>query len=607
MGIAAIINTNQAPLDESVLRAMMGSSPQSQIAVDGCVGLGRVLRGWKHEPEVSRHRDGQVCAVMEGRLDDREALISALGDRDAGPASDPSDALLIIRAYETWNEECVSRLLGDFAFCLWDGRRGRLFCARDHFGVKPLYYAHVGGALIVSSVLRWVRRHPAISSRLRDETIGDFLLFGICAEPSQTSFAGVSRVPPAHRLSYSLSSDAVRVNRYWTLETGELIRYANPGEYVEHFSHLLRVAVADRVRGGPIGVLMSGGLDSSSVTATAAAVFGAAARDRLHAFTFAYDTLMEDKERPFSSAIATALGIGLTSMPADRYEPFARWDGDSQPPEPTLEALTAAMTDMLRLASGHGGAVLTGDGGDSSLLPSTLIDQAGVVPFPSLAADIWRAWRARRVPPFGIRGWIARRFDREAGVPEWLADDLLSVFDARARLQEVRARETLAGTPRSRAVNDLFDPWWTAMFEGLDPGATRCAVELRYPFFDVRLASFTLRLPSFPWCLNKHALRSAMRGRLPEAVRTRPKTPLGTSPVAPADEWSSARALALFESTPEVSRYVDIRKFRSLVRGNSLLSGETPAAWAAISLAMWLRCEPGKGLVSPMPARVGTA
>ena len=182
-----------------------------------------------------------------------------------------------------------------------------------------------------------------------------------------------------------------------------------------------------------------------------------------------------------------------------------------------------------------------------------------------------------------------------------LARVLRAAFDVPARWRDVQGQRTCTQSARRTAVSDLIDPWWTSTFESLDPGATRCPVELRYPFFDVRLASFTLRLPSFPWCLNKYVLRAAMRGKLPESVRTRPKTPLSASPVAPTEEWSSARALALFESTPEVSRFIDVERFRAMVSGDSLLSGETPAAWAAISLAMWLRCE------AMVPTQPGTA
>jgi asparagine synthase (glutamine-hydrolysing) len=335
---------------------------------------------------------------------------------------------------------------------------------------------------------------------------------------------------------------------------------------------------------------MSGGLDSSSVTSMAADVLGHRASTQLRAFTFAYDTLMEDEERRYSSATAASLGIPITRMPADGYAPFDRWDGGSHPAEPTLEGLTAVMSDMLELVSRHGGVVLTGDGGDSSLLPSTLFDQAGTMPFASLLADLWRACCARRPPPIGIRSWMARRWANGESIPGWLGHELLSAFDVRARWQEVRMRSQARGA-RGRAVSDVTDLWWTSTFEGLDPGATQRAVELRYPFFDVRLASFTLRLPSFPWCVNKHVLRTAMNGRLPDLVRTRPKTPLITSPLGPRGRWPTARALELFESTPEVARFVDVRKFRTMVKSDSLLSSETPAAWAAISLAMWLRGE----------------
>ena len=595
-GIAAVINTDDEPLDEALLRRVMGTatcqaSPKAVIGIAGSVGMGSgpVARGG--DVEALACLNGQTWAVLDGRLDDRAGLVSALEGRGHDGAADMSDAGLVRHAYETWGDDCVSRLIGDFAFCLWDARNRRLFCARDHFGVKPLYYARVGNVLVVSSVLRWVRRHPAVSRELRDEAIGDFLLSGVCAEASQTSFADVSRVPPAHRLSYSRTTDSLHVDRFWSLETRELVRYGDPREYVERFSDLLRAAVGDRLRSGPVGVLMSGGLDSSSVATVAADILGPSARHRLHAFTFVYDTWSKDEEKQYASLVSTSLGIKASQMAVDRYEPFDRWDTDSLPPEPSLEGLTAVMTDVLDLASRHGGVVLTGDGGDPMLLPSSVIDQVGTMPLASLAADVWRAFRLRRPPPFGIRSGVARRFSRSETIPDWLGGELLSVFDAKTRWRELHARRSVSHGARNRAVSDVLDPWWTSTFEGLDPGATQRPVELRYPFFDVRLASFTLRLPSFPWCLGKHVLRAAMNGKLPDSIRTRPKTPLAASPVSAAGQWSSSRALDLFDSTPEVARFVDARRFGASVRGNSLLASETPGAWAAISLAMWLRGE----------------
>jgi len=591
---AAIINTNHAPIDASLLRGVMGAPCQTleiPIKVDGCIGLASL---WSTRNAVAEltGSDGQVWAVMDGRLDDRDGLIAALvGTGAPADLRQLPDTALLARAYYAWGDDCVSRLIGDFSFCLWDSRHRRLLCARDHFGVKPLYFARLGSVLVISSALRVVRRHPAVSRQLRSEAIGDFLLLGMCAELSQTAFRDVSRVPPAHRLTYSLELDALRVTRYWALEPGDPIRYADPREYVDQFCQLLRVAVADRVRSKPLGVLMSGGLDSSSVAVIAADVLGAAASERLRAFTVVYDTLMRDEERHHSTVVARTIGIPISHVAADQYQPFGRWEQDSLPPEPSLEGLTAIMLDVLDLVSRHGDAVLTGDGGDPMLLPTPVSDQVGRVSATRLLTDVFGAWRRGMRPPFGIRSRLVEWLGESQKVPGWLGRDLLESFDACARWQEIQARRNVDRTARSTAVNEVIDPWWTSTFESFDSGATQRPVELRYAFFDVRLASFVLRLPSFPWCLNKHVLREATRGMLPESVRTRSKTPLAGSPWGAAGQWSSQRAVDLFEATPEIDRFVDVRKFRTMVEGDSLLSGETLSAWAAISLAMWLRCD----------------
>jgi asparagine synthase (glutamine-hydrolysing) len=592
--IAAILNIDGAPVDEAVLRAMMDVPPYRSpedafLRIDGAMGLGFAplpTQRSAHQKRQPGCLDGRLAVVMDGRLDDRDGLVSVFG-----PASDVD---LVLRAYDRWGVECVSRLTGDFAFCVWDASRRRLFCARDHLGVKPLYYARVGNALVVSNVLGCVRRHPSVSPRLSDEAIGDFLLFGLCVDPSQTTFGDVSRLPPGHRCTWSASSGAHRVDRYWSLQPGELVRYADPREYVERFSSLFRAAVADRIRTEPVGVLMSGGLDSSSIAAVAADVRAQSSPSRgIHAFTVVYDAEARDEERRYSSIVAQSIGIGISHMNADDYEPFERWDEREWPPEPTLEAMTAVMGDLLDLASAHGGAVLTGEGGDPLLLPTSALGQFGCVPIAALAGDLWRTWRAGVIPPLGLRSMLQRRRAGFDDVPTWLADSLRVRLDARARVEEVQSRRSAGGGARSTAFNDVVDPWWTSTFEGLDPGATQRPVEVRYPFFDVRLVSFALTVPSFPWCLNKRILRAAMRGRLPESIRTRPKTPLQADPAGRRGRWSAHKATRLLEATPAVARYIDVAKFRSAVHHESLLTSESPGTWAAISLANWMRCEAG--------------
>jgi asparagine synthase (glutamine-hydrolysing) len=597
--LVAILNADGAPVDEPLLRTMMDVAPYEraldhQVWTDGSVGLGFSDLRTEHRPSDTAQPfsvDERLWAVMDGRLDDRATLVRGLERQVGRDLLSASDVELALAAYETWGTGCARHLIGDFAFCVWDTDRRLLFCARDHFGVKPMYYASFGGTLVVSNVLRSLRRHPAVSDRLNDSAIGDFLLFGLCLEPSQTSFADVARLPPAHTLSLSASSGAPHVERYWTLRPGDEVRYTEPQEYVERFSAMFEAAVSDRLRGGPVGILMSGGMDSSAIATTAAGVLGSAAPTALRAFTAVYDTVAEDEERRYSSIVAQALRIEVEHVAVDAYRWFDRWNGDALPPEPSSEPMTAMMADLLERASRHGAVVLTGDGGDPMLLPSTVVSQLGRVPLGILVTDLWHSiWRVGALPPLGVRsalrGWLR---PSTRGIPGWLAETLLKDFDARARWKAIGARRAPADRPRGAALSDIRDPWWTSTFETHDPGATQRPVELRYPFFDVRLVSLALTLPSYPWCVNKEILRRAMRGRLPEEVRVRPKSPLAADATAVHGRWTVPQAARAIEAVPAMARYVDVRKFESMVSAEKVLTDAAPGTLAAVALATWLR------------------
>src|SRR5437762_10683384 len=118
-----------------------------------------------------RSADARLWITADARIDARACLVAELGARADHDLDSESDAALILRAYQVWGERCVEHLLGDFAFAIWDAERRRIFCARDHFGVKPLFYAQVADTLVFSSTLDCVRLHPGISSDLDDRAI----------------------------------------------------------------------------------------------------------------------------------------------------------------------------------------------------------------------------------------------------------------------------------------------------------------------------------------------------------------------------------------------------------------------------------------------------
>ena len=200
-----------------------------------------------------------------------------------------TDAELILHAYEKWGDDCVKHLLGDFAFAIWDDRRKRLFCARDHFGVKPFFYTHIGDKFNFSSTLNELK----VSTTLNEIAIGDYLLFGVNQDQSTTVFKDIQRLPPGHILI--VENNQIKIQRYWTPSLPALIRFRDPDQYVERFLELLSLAVRDRLRTDRVAVSMSGGLDSTSLAAIA--------RDHatVGAFTVVYDSLIPDQERHYSS------------------------------------------------------------------------------------------------------------------------------------------------------------------------------------------------------------------------------------------------------------------------------------------------------------------
>src|SRR6185503_7561871 len=201
-GFVAVLNTDGAPVDRRLMRTMMRIEPYCEPRdewtwTDGAVGLAFTPLRTPHLVEAGQAagRHTRLWAVMDGRLDDRAALLRTLESRLEKGLGGVPDVELVLAAYECWGADCAAHLLGDFSFCVWDGERRQLVCARDHFGVKPLYYARVGPAVVISNVLRSVRRYPGISARLDDLAVGDTLLFGLAMDPSRTMFADVSRLP----------------------------------------------------------------------------------------------------------------------------------------------------------------------------------------------------------------------------------------------------------------------------------------------------------------------------------------------------------------------------------------------------------------------------
>jgi asparagine synthase (glutamine-hydrolysing) len=570
-GIAGIVHFDGAGVDRRLLRRMTDSmavrGPDRQdIWLDGPVGFGHALlhtnEGTAGQQPTSL--DGQVWITADARIDARTDLVRKLNARRSHPVGEENDAQLILHAYSEWGERCVDYLLGDFAFAIWDRRARRLFCARDRFGIKPFYYAEVPGAIVFSNTLACVRMHPAVGDGLNEIAVGDFLLFGLNCDPATTTFAHIRRLVAGHTLEHE--QGAQRTRRYWTAPIDGRIRYRRSRDYVEHFKDLLTTAVADRLPAHRVDVWMSGGLDSTSITAIARDLL--AKRDRrvdLHAHTVVYDTLFASDERHYARLAADALGVPIRFFAADHYMPFEGWDaGDVRTPEPTSDPFVLLRLQQLRTVASSNRVVLCGEGGDEVCWRSDLVDLVGTMPWRELAADITRSLALYGVrPAIGLRDRVKKWRAAVGGrfpLPAWLNGNFVDRTDLRQRFERVSSGEMTASHPvRAEAHRRLMTAPWAAYFESSDPGTTGVPVEIRYPFMDVRLVNYLLSIPPIPWFVAKTLLRETMNGVLPAPVLRRRKTPLVDDPLRVHLTAASSAGHKPLQPVPALAECVDHR------------------------------------------------
>ena len=217
-------------------------------------------------------RGAGVVVAADVRLDDRDALCDAL-DIPRADRSPLADAGLVLRAWLRWGPTCPNHLLGDYAFAVWDANERALFCARDHAGVRPLYYALTRNGVVFASAVEAVLAVPEVSDALDEATVAAYLTGTGWNSTTRTFFKEVRKLPPGHTLTVKgepPASHSARIECYWHPEETPAAPPASDDAYAEELLELMARAVADRLRGGPVGTHLSGGLDSSSVAVLAA-------------------------------------------------------------------------------------------------------------------------------------------------------------------------------------------------------------------------------------------------------------------------------------------------------------------------------------------------
>ncbi|MBL8189201.1 MAG: asparagine synthetase B [Acidobacteria bacterium] len=586
-GIVGVCHTDQRladnrPVDRALLQRMTASlafrGPDAQnISVIDNIGFGHALLQTTEESlgECQPFRWGEFRITADARIDARTDLLRRLRAKGHDAATHATDAELILRAYAVWGERCVEQLLGDFAFAIWDEQRRTLFCARDHFGIKPFFYAHIDGQFVFSNTLDCVRLHPTVSDRLNEQAIGDFLLFDSNQDLRTTVFADIQRLPPAHTLT--VAAGEIRMRRYWTLPEGDLIRYRRKQDYVDEFRELLRAAVGDRLRTNRVSVQMSGGLDSPAVAAIAHELLSQRPDGfqpdgfQMEAHTAVYDRLFPDDERHYAGLVAATLRIPIQFFVADEYLPFA---GANDPayrqPEPENNPFFKHHLDFARQSGKRHRVVLTGSDGDTFFfeLPNWYFhDLFNRRRFGRLLVEFVRyGWTQREFPRVGLRAWWRQRRGQEwqPEYPGWLNPEFAARLHLPDRWRELNQKPSQHPT-RPRIHRVLNSPMWSQHFENHDEAVTHAPIEHRHPLADLRLLEFTLSLPPSPWLVKKELLRVALRGILPESVCTRPKSPLAGSPFIETLRSPQSHWIDQFAPVPMLANFVERNAIPSCV------------------------------------------
>jgi asparagine synthase (glutamine-hydrolysing) len=560
-----------------------------------------------------------LSVTADARLDNRHELSLLLG-LPHGEAV--ADAELILRAYERWGVDCVGRLVGDFAFAIWDGRNHTLLCARDHIGARPFYYHETPGAIAFASEIKALLTNPAVPYRLEPLRVADHLI-GLTDDTTLTFYRGIRRLPAGHTLTATRTG--ARIARYWALDASRELALGSDGAYVEAFLERFTEAVRCRLAGSkPVGCLLSGGLDTSSIVAAARQILGGSGAGRLKTFSAIFPglppaDLAKIDERSFIDALVAQGGLEPQYVRGDLLSPLTDvdrvlWHLDEPFPAPNLY-LHWALYGAARERGVRG--LLDGIDGDTTV--SHGLERLAWLASTGRVLTLARELRALSRRYGAGAGSLLRRFVLQPLVP------------ARSRhvwrrLGGQREAACLAGTvirpefARQMRIVDRMETFeleqgtepfspravhCRAMRSGLIPYALEMAnkaaaafgVEPRYPFFDRRLMELSLALPADQKLRDgwpRLVMRRAMQGALPDEVRWR-ATKANLTPNFSRNLLGRDRDLleeVVVGQPGLIEEYVDIPALRSAYRrcvAEPASTTDALAVFGAVVLALWLQ------------------
>ena len=577
-----------------------------------------------------RDRNTDTVITADARIDNREELISLL--EITTPADKITDSALILKSYYKWGVDCPQKLLGDFAFTIWDARQQQLFCARDHFGVKPFYYYYSDSLFAFASEIKGIFSLPEVPQELNETRIGDYLE-SIFYDLENTSYKGIYRLPPAN--SMIVSDKGIHLESYWNLNPSYELNLDSDEEYAAKFREIFTEAVRCRLRSiYPIGSTLSGGLDSSSISCTARNLLVNKNRT-LHTFSAIFENLAECDERKYIDSIVEQDGFTPHFISGDSISSLnelerAFWHQDEALYAPNWFMPWAlygrAQTENVRvMLSGFDGDTVVSEGfGYLSELAKAgrwleLSRQTKELAITFNGS--YRRWLWSYIKKYGIKpiinrflifkelkrvirflGSLSRRLrqfvPRQTSSNKIVSDELALRINLPQR--ELTNRKTIGNfgqNERERHYLNLNSGMPTFALEVMDKSMAAFAVEPRYPFWDKRLVEFCLALPpeqKLDLGFNRIVMRRAMTGIIPASVQwRRGKTDFSSNLVRGLLAEKQQLDKLIANELNLVKDYINIpnveKIYHQLITSTGDKSGDARKIWLVISLILWLQ------------------
>jgi asparagine synthase (glutamine-hydrolysing) len=636
-GIAGYVTSGTVPQQGAVLRRMMAAirhrgPDEAGTYEEGCVALGHrrlSIIDLAAGQQPMANEDGRLRIVYNGELFNHTDLRPGL-ERAGHVFRTRCDTEAILHAYEEFGPACLDRFRGMFAFAIWDREARRLFCARDRLGKKPFYYYWDGRLFAFASEIKALLEHPAIRPEFREEALGEYLAFGYLSGAT-TMFRGIRKLMPGHHLTLELGGEP-RVERYWELPEAAPEAGRDDESWIRECRQRLEEAVHLRLMSDvPLGVFLSGGLDSSAI----AAIMQRQTRGTVKTFSVGY------REAPYSELsqarrVADSLGTEHYEVVIGMEEffnalPHLVWHED----EPIAWPSSVSLYFVSMLAAQQVKVVLTGEGSDEMF--------AGYGRYRHYLWNLHWLDRCRLVPQAvrgAVRSMVASSNLLSASTRRKLQHTFLGLEDTIESLYldnfysafSPKERAALAPGAAQGDAYAAFLHYWnerpgapllsrmlfadqkTYLVELLmkqDQMSMAASIESRVPFLDHEFVEFSARVPDrlkLRGGEGKYIVKKAVEDLLPREVIYRTKLGFPT----PLRQWlREPRAEAIFDllTDPEslLAAYTDRDAIRQLVeRQRSGRYDATDRIWRLLNLQLWgdvfltgKRAQRWEGLLAP--------